>query len=53
MQLRGQAIGRSLLHAHLLVLSHPRTGAPLLLRAPLPEDMAPWFDALDVVPPED
>ncbi|HET9035532.1 MAG TPA: RluA family pseudouridine synthase [Myxococcaceae bacterium] len=53
MLLQGRAIGRSLLHAHLLAVPHPRTGAPLLLRAPLPEDMAPWFDALEVVPPED
>jgi 23S rRNA pseudouridine1911/1915/1917 synthase len=53
MKLQERAIGRSLLHAHLLVLPHPRTGAPLELRAPLPGDMAPWFDALGVVPPED
>ena len=53
MKLQGRSIGRSLLHAHLLVLPHPRTGAPLQLRAPLPEDMALWFDALGVVPPED
>jgi 23S rRNA pseudouridine1911/1915/1917 synthase len=52
LQLRGEAIPRSLLHAHVLVLPHPRTGAPLQLLAPLPVDMAPWFAALDVVPPE-
>jgi len=52
LRLRGEPIGRSLLHAHVLVLTHPRTGAPLQLRAPLPPDMAPWFAALDVVPPE-
>jgi len=51
MELQGRAIGRSLLHAHLLAVPHPRTEAPLLLRAPLPEDMAQWFDALDVVTP--
>lgn len=48
-----QLIGRSLLHAHVLVLPHPRTGAPLRLIAPLPEDIARWFAALDAVPPED
>jgi len=47
------AIGRSLLHAHVLALPHPRTGLPLRLVAPLPEDLAVWFDALAVVPPED
>ena len=47
------AIGRPLLHAHVLVLPDPRTGAPLRLEAPLPEDMAPWFRTLGVVPPED
>lgn len=51
LQLRGEAIGRSLLHAHLLLLPHPRTGAPLRLVATLPADVAPWFAALDVVPP--
>jgi 23S rRNA pseudouridine1911/1915/1917 synthase len=52
LQLSGETIARSLLHAHILVLPHPRTGAPLKLLAPLPADMAPWFAALDVVPPE-
>ncbi len=52
-RLQGREIGRSLLHAHLLVLPHPRTGAPLRLVAPLPADLASWFAALDVVPGED
>jgi 23S rRNA pseudouridine1911/1915/1917 synthase len=52
-RLRGGEIGRSLLHAQILLLPHPRTGAPLRLVAPLPADMVPWFAALDVVPPED
>ena len=52
-ELRGEEIGRSLLHAHVLLLPHPRTGAPLRLVAPLPADMLPWFAALDVVPPEE
>ena len=51
LRLRGEAIGRSLLHAHLLLLPHPRTGAPLRLEATLPADMVPWFAALEVVPP--
>jgi 23S rRNA pseudouridine1911/1915/1917 synthase len=52
-RLQGQDVGRSLLHAHLLVLPHPRTGDPLRLVAPLPADLAPWFAALGVVPEED
>jgi 23S rRNA pseudouridine1911/1915/1917 synthase len=52
-RLGDEPIGRSLLHAHVLVLPHPRTGAPLRLVAPVPEDMAPWFAALEVVAPED
>jgi len=52
-RLRGGEIGRSLLHAQILLLPHPRTGAPLRLVAPLPADMVPWFAALDVVPPEE
>lgn len=52
-RLPGREVDRSLLHAHLLVLPHPRTGAPLRLLAPLPADLEPWFTALGVVPPED
>jgi 23S rRNA pseudouridine1911/1915/1917 synthase len=51
-RLQGQDVDRSLLHAHVLVLPHPRTGRPLRLVAPLPADLAPWFAALEVVPPE-
>jgi 23S rRNA pseudouridine1911/1915/1917 synthase len=51
--LRGEQIGRSLLHAHVLLLPHPETGAPLRLVAPLPADMVRWFAALDLVPPEE
>ncbi|HZW90959.1 MAG TPA: RluA family pseudouridine synthase [Myxococcaceae bacterium] len=51
-QLRGEAIGRSLLHAQLLLLPHPGGGAPLRLLAPLPSDMTPWFASLEVVPPD-
>jgi 23S rRNA pseudouridine1911/1915/1917 synthase len=35
----GSLISRHALHALALRLRHPRTGAPLLLRAPLPPDM--------------
>jgi 23S rRNA pseudouridine1911/1915/1917 synthase len=52
-RLDDEPIGRSLLHAHVLLLPHPRNGAPLRLIAPVPEDMAPWFAALEVVAPED
>jgi len=52
-RLRGAEIGRSLLHAQILLLPHPRTGTPLRLVAPLPADMVPWFAALGVVPPEE
>ena len=41
------------LHAHVLLLPHPRTGRPLRLVAPLPDDLAPFLAALDVVPPEE
>jgi hypothetical protein len=50
-ELQGRAIGRSLLHAHLLAVPHPRTEAPLLLRAPLPEAWS-VVDALDWDPGE-
>ena len=52
-KLGDEPIGRSLLHAHVLVLPHPRSGAALRLIAPVPEDMAPWFAALEVIAPED
>ena len=51
--LGGHPIARSLLHAHVLLVPHPRTGLPLRLVAPLPEDLAPWFAALEVSPPEE
>jgi len=46
-------VSRPLLHAQVLLLPHPRTGRALRLVAPLPEDLAPFFAALEVVPPED
>ncbi|HVV90594.1 MAG TPA: RluA family pseudouridine synthase [Solirubrobacterales bacterium] len=33
-------LGRQFLHAHRLAFSHPRTGAPLDFRSPLPADLA-------------
>jgi 23S rRNA pseudouridine1911/1915/1917 synthase len=39
-------IARQALHAARLGLEHPRTGEPLMLEAPLPEDMTCLLDAL-------
>jgi len=52
-RLEDHAIERSLLHAHVLQLPHPRAGTPLRLVAPLPEDLQRWFRALAVDPPVD
>lgn len=52
-QLAGHPVRRSLLHAHVLVLPHPRTGALLRLVAPLPPDLAPFLLALGAIAPED
>ncbi len=40
---RSDVIDRPALHAALLTFSHPITGEPLTLRAPLPEDMKRFF----------
>ena len=53
LRLEGRDIERSLLHAHALTIPHPRTGAPLRLVAPPPEDVQRWFRDLAVDPPED
>ena len=50
--LDGRPVGRTLLHAHRLEVPHPRTGEPLPLCAAPPEDLAPFFAALGVSPPE-
>lgn len=42
---------RCLLHAQALALPHPRTGAPLLLEAPVPDDLAAFFRAAGVTAP--
>jgi len=41
---------RCLLHAQLLELSHPASGAPLVLRAPLPADLAAYFAVAGLEP---
>src|SRR3954454_960444 len=38
-------LGRQFLHAHRLAFRHPRTGAPLDFRSPLPEDLAATLEA--------
>ena len=53
LRLGGEPVGRSLLHAHVLALPHPRTGVPLRLVAPPAGDLRVWFEALEVLPPED
>lgn len=47
----GQPAERCLLHAQGLLLPHPRTGQPLLLEAPLPEDLGRVFRRDGVTPP--
>jgi len=42
--LRGESIPRTLLHAHGLQLAHPLRFQPLYLEAPLPEDLAGFFE---------
>jgi 23S rRNA pseudouridine1911/1915/1917 synthase len=43
---------RPLLHAHVLVLPHPATGALLTVVAPLAEDLARLFADAGVAAPE-
>ena len=43
---------RCLLHAHALELGHPRTGRPLRLEAPVPDDLRAFFEAAGVRVPE-
>lgn len=40
---------RLALHAHALTLPHPSTGAPLVLRAPLPEDLRGPFSQMGLL----
>ncbi|MCI0569992.1 MAG: RluA family pseudouridine synthase [Myxococcaceae bacterium] len=50
-EVAGAPAGRCLLHAQALRLVHPDTGTPLLLEAPLPQDMQRVFDADGVTAP--
>jgi len=43
---------RCLLHAQSLALGHPRTGAPLWLEAPIPEDLLRFFTRAGVEAPQ-
>lgn len=51
MRLAGESVARCLLHAQVLELAHPRTGAPLRIEAPPPEDLRRWFDRAGVAVP--
>jgi 23S rRNA pseudouridine1911/1915/1917 synthase len=51
-QAAGISAPRCLLHAQALELPHPRTGAPLRLEAPAPEDLRRFFTAAGVPAPE-
>jgi 23S rRNA pseudouridine1911/1915/1917 synthase len=42
---------RCLLHAQALELAHPRTGQPLRVEAPIPEDLQRFFTAANLAPP--
>lgn len=42
----GKVKGRQLLHAYRLSLTHPITGLPLSLSAPIPDDMKEWISFL-------
>ncbi|HET9450477.1 MAG TPA: RluA family pseudouridine synthase [Aggregicoccus sp.] len=47
----GLAAPRCLLHAQVLQLAHPVSGAPLRLVAPVPEDLSRFFAAARLAPP--
>lgn len=49
--LGGEAVPRCLLHARTLVLTHPRSLAPLCFDAPVPDDLRRWFDRARMEPP--
>ncbi|MFY2556622.1 RluA family pseudouridine synthase [Corallococcus terminator] len=48
----GVEAARCLLHAHALELAHPRTGEPLRVEAPVPEDLLRFFTLAGVVVPQ-
>jgi 23S rRNA pseudouridine1911/1915/1917 synthase len=51
-QAGGLPAPRCLLHAQALELAHPRTGHPLRIEAPIPEDLRRFFTAANVPLPE-
>jgi len=51
--LDGIPVERALLHAQVLVLPHPVSGATAEWRAPLPADLARWFEQLGEEAPAD
>jgi len=50
-QAGGLSAPRCLLHAQALELAHPRTGQPLRVEAPIPEDLQRFFTAAKLAPP--
>ncbi|WNG39517.1 RluA family pseudouridine synthase [Archangium minus] len=50
-QAGGLSAPRCLLHAQALELGHPRTGQPVRFEAPVPEDLARFFEAAGVTAP--
>ncbi|MGA3180699.1 MAG: RluA family pseudouridine synthase [Verrucomicrobiota bacterium] len=50
-QTTGCVVPRQMLHARKLILSHPRTGRPLVFEAPLPPDFANTLSLLRPKPP--
>ena len=50
-QAGGLSAPRCLLHAQALELAHPRTGKPLRVEAPIPEDLQRFFTAASLTPP--
>jgi 23S rRNA pseudouridine1911/1915/1917 synthase len=51
-QAGGLPAPRCLLHAQALELAHPRTGQPLRIEAPVPEDLQRFFTAANLPPPQ-
>jgi 23S rRNA pseudouridine1911/1915/1917 synthase len=47
----GSSASRCLLHAQALELSHPRTGQPLLVESPVPEDLRRFFEHAGIPAP--
>ncbi len=47
----GISAPRCLLHAQALELAHPRTGQPLRIESPVPEDLRRFFEYVGIPPP--